>query len=145
LVDDEVSILRAYKQVLSRDFRVDTAESGEIGLDMFNRQGAYTVVISDLRMPGMDGIVFLSRAIKASPESEFIIVTGYAEREIIAKAVKDLSIPRILVKPCSAKVLINEVAGAVERYMRKGCGRQTKQVLYQKIICKMKQKSRSLG
>lgn len=119
LVDDEVSILQAYKQVLGRDFQVDTAESGEIGLDMFSRQGAYSVVISDLRMPGMDGIAFLSRAIKASPESEFIIVTGYAEREIIAKAVKDLSIPRILVKPCSAKVLINEVAGAVERYEKR--------------------------
>ena len=119
LVDDEVSILRAYKQVLSKDFQVDTAESGEIGLDMFSRQGAYTVVISDLRMPGMDGIVFLSRAIKASPESEFIIVTGYAERETIAKAVKDLSIPRILVKPCSAGALINEVAEAVKRYKKK--------------------------
>jgi len=70
-------------------------------------------------MPGMDGIAFLSRAIKISPEIEFILVTGYADRETIAKAVKGLPMPRILVKPCNSKALVNEVAEAVKRYEKK--------------------------
>ena len=119
IVDDESSILKIFKQALSKHFRVDTAESGEKGLDMVNRQGPYAVVISDLRMPEMSGMEFLPHIKKASPETEFIIRTGYAEREVVTKAVTELAVSRILVKPCDAETLIHEVQEAMKRYEKK--------------------------
>jgi CheY-like chemotaxis protein len=122
IVDDESSILMVFKQALSKQFHVDTAESGEAGLDMINKQGPYGVVISDLRMPGMDGMQFISQDRRAAPESEFIIQTGYAERETVTKAVTELGVSRILVKPCDAKTLIQEahtgLGGVLLRHWR---------------------------
>jgi len=119
IVDDESSILKVFKQALGKHFHVDTAESGETGLDMVHKQGPYGVVISDLRMPGMDGMQFISQAKRAAPESEFIIQTGYAERETVTKAVTELAVFRILVKPCDTKTLIHEVQEAMKRFEKK--------------------------
>ena len=55
-VDDDENILDAYKRQLRRQFRIYTAQGGEQGLAAVNNQGPYAVIVSDLRMPGMDGI-----------------------------------------------------------------------------------------
>ena len=60
-VDDDPNILAAYKRQLRTQFPVDTAPGGEQGLEEITHRGPYAVVVSDLRMPGMDGIEFLSR------------------------------------------------------------------------------------
>jgi HD-like signal output (HDOD) protein/ActR/RegA family two-component response regulator len=119
IVDDESPILLTCTHILEKQFRVDAAESGAAALGMIRKRGGYAVIIADLRMPGMDGMTFLSHAKKIALESEFIIQTGYADRGTITKAVKELGVSRILVKPCDRRSLIAEVTGAVERYTKK--------------------------
>ena len=55
-VDDDANILDAYKRQLKRQFQVETALGGEEGLNALRNSGPYAVVVSDLRMPGMDGV-----------------------------------------------------------------------------------------
>ena len=61
LVDDEPNVLASYKRQLRKDYEVDVALGGEEGLKKTADSGPYAVIVSDMRMPGMDGIQFLSR------------------------------------------------------------------------------------
>jgi len=142
IVDNESSILKIFKQALGKHFPVDMAESGEKGLDMVNRQGPYAVVISDLRIPEMTGMEFLSLIKKAAPETEFIIQTGYSEQETIAKAVTELAVSRILVKPCDPETLIHEVQEAMKRYEEKVSKENIKNItlrLVESIVTELKE------
>ena len=56
LVDDDSNILEGYRRSLSREFLMETAEGGPQALALATDRGPYAVVISDMRMPGMDGI-----------------------------------------------------------------------------------------
>jgi DNA-binding NtrC family response regulator len=59
-VDDEENVLRAFERNLRLHFEIETAVGPAAGLSALERSGPYAVVISDLRMPGMDGIQFLT-------------------------------------------------------------------------------------
>ena len=60
-VDDDPNILAAFQRQLRKDFSVHTALGGEEGLRAVSARDPFAVIVSDLRMPGMDGIQFLSR------------------------------------------------------------------------------------
>ena len=60
-VDDEASALDGYRRILRQDFSLSTALSGEEGLVTLRSTGPYAVVISDMRMPGMNGSEFLAQ------------------------------------------------------------------------------------
>jgi len=64
LVDDDCNILDGYRRSLGREFLMETALGGEQALKLAADNGPYAVVVSDMRMPGMDGIQLLS-SIKA--------------------------------------------------------------------------------
>jgi DNA-binding NtrC family response regulator len=68
-VDDEPAILDAYRRLLHREFAVDTAGGGEQVLALIREQGPYAVVISDMRMPGVNGAQFLAQARQATPDT----------------------------------------------------------------------------
>ena len=60
-VDDEPAVLDGYKRMLHREFEVDSAVGGKQGLAIIHEHGPYAVVISDMRMPGMNGAQFLAQ------------------------------------------------------------------------------------
>jgi DNA-binding NtrC family response regulator len=68
-VDDVQAILEGYKRVLHNEFQVDVALGGEEGLRTIAQRGPFAVVISDMRMPGMNGVEFLSAVKSRAPES----------------------------------------------------------------------------
>jgi len=68
-VDDEPPVLDGYKRTLHRDFDVDTAVGGEQGLNSIFERGPYPVVISDMRMPGMNGAQFLAQVRQRAPDT----------------------------------------------------------------------------
>jgi len=75
-VDDEPSVLEGYKRMLHREFEVDTAVSGEQGLTLIRDRGPYSVVISDMRMPGMNGAQFLAQVRQRAPDTIRMLLTA---------------------------------------------------------------------
>jgi DNA-binding NtrC family response regulator len=104
-VDDEPAVLEGYKRVLHKDFQAETAVGGEEAIAAAKRDGPYAVVVSDMRMPGMDGVQVLSRMREISPETVRVILTGYADMQSAIDAVNEGRIFRFLTKPCEARNL----------------------------------------
>ncbi|HZQ24362.1 MAG TPA: HD domain-containing phosphohydrolase [Terriglobales bacterium] len=114
-VDDEPAVLDGYRRLLHRDFDLDTAVGGKNGLAAIasNAEGGYAVVVSDIRMPEMDGVQFLSRVRTVSPDSVRMALTGYADIQAAMDAVNEGSIFRFLTKPCDKQVLANALTTGV--------------------------------
>ncbi|RJR40916.1 MAG: response regulator [Desulfobacteraceae bacterium] len=88
LVDDEPGILRVLGISLAdRGYEVFTAESGEEALEILRRTGP-EIVLTDIKMPGMDGIQLLRRIKETSPETEVIMVTGHGDMELAIQSLK---------------------------------------------------------
>ncbi len=115
-VDDEPNILDGIRRQLRKKLEVDTAISGAEGLQKVRDNDPYAVVVSDMRMPQMNGSRFLSEVRKASPDSVRMILSGQAELESTIDAVNDGHIFRFLTKPCSTEALLTAVEGGIEQY-----------------------------
>ena len=82
IVEDDESVRTFTARALSADgHTVDTAEDGDIGLAKITEAGgSHDLVLSDIRMPAMDGIAMASAASKAFPGLKILLMTGYAEQ-----------------------------------------------------------------
>jgi response regulator RpfG family c-di-GMP phosphodiesterase len=99
LVDDEENILRSLQRVLRKEpYELHTAPSGEDAMTLLNEQ-AFDLVISDARMPGMDGPTLLAEIKKQWPWCIRILLTGYADINSTIKAINDGQIYRYISKP----------------------------------------------
>jgi response regulator RpfG family c-di-GMP phosphodiesterase len=115
-VDDEPNVLNAIRRTLRNDFDVHTAESGKEALRILEEGDAFGVVVSDCRMPEMDGIEFLQRASKASPLSVRVMLTGNMDQETAVKAVNMGDVFKFLNKPCQGEELKSVVSQAVRQH-----------------------------
>jgi len=117
LVDDEESILRSIQRVLRRDnWVIETATNAQRGLEIF-KSFSPEVVISDFRMPGINGVEFLSQVKQASPRTQRIMLTGLADQHAIEDAVNRSEIFRFVSKPWSDAQLLMTVQSAFEQYV----------------------------
>ncbi len=114
-VDDERNVLDGLRRTLRHDFDVEVASSGKAGLLLLDRE-TFAVVVSDLRMPEMDGIEFLTRARVRSPDSTRILLTGNADVSAAIAAVNEGNVFRFLAKPCPASVIIPAISSAAEQH-----------------------------
>lgn len=115
-VDDDTNILDAYKRALRKDFRIDTAEGGERGLELVRSNPPYAVIVSDMRMPGMDGVKFLSEVSLIAPDSVRMMLTGNADQSTAMEAVNQGHIFRFLNKPCSPENLKSSLQAGVKQH-----------------------------
>ena len=115
-VDDEPSVLRSYQRLMGLDYELDTAEGAEEGLKMLEGQGPYGVVVSDMRMPGMNGAEFLSVVRQNYPNSVRMLLTGQADMDDTISAVNNGQIFRFLSKPCPPEVLGGALDDALELF-----------------------------
>jgi CheY-like chemotaxis protein len=115
-VDDEVRVVEALVLNLRRDYEVHTALSGEEGLKILRNLGGASVVISDMRMPGMDGATFLHHVMAFHPDTTRILLTGETGRDAAINAVNNARIFRFLTKPCPNDQLKNAVESGVIQY-----------------------------
>lgn len=113
-VDDEDNILSAFKRQFRKNFSIETAQSGEEGLNLLHTKGPFAVVISDFRMPGMDGIQFLSRASEIALDTVRIMLTGHADLNTAINAVNEGKIFRFLTKPCPPDVFLKGIQGGID-------------------------------
>lgn len=115
-VDDDAQALASFRRQFGMDHDVHTAGTAGEALDVISKHGPFTVVVSDLKMPGMDGIEFLALAKETAPETVRILLTGFADMDNAVGAVNEGGIFRFLTKPCSQDMLAKALDDAVEQY-----------------------------
>ena len=115
-VDDEQDILDTFKRILMRDFSVHTATSGREALDLIKRSDPFPVIVSDMRMPEMNGTEFLAEVLKCSPDSVRILLTGFSDIHDTIAVVNRGQIFRFLSKPCHKEELVKNLNDAIEQY-----------------------------
>ncbi len=118
-VDDEYDVISAYKRNLRRHFNVKTATSGREALEILNESEEVAAVVTDFRMPQMDGVQLLSAVQKAYPDTIRIIITGHADLQLAIDAVNRGNIFRFLTKPCPTEDLINVLNDSLEMFRLK--------------------------
>lgn len=115
-VDDEPNVLQGLENTLGWDFQVETALGGAAGLQKLRDSAEpFSVVISDMRMPEMDGAAFLTQVASEFPDMTRMLLTGYADIESAMRAVNEGRIFRMLLKPCPAETLTHAVNEAVRQ------------------------------
>ena len=115
-VDDEPAVLAGFKRTLRSTFAIETAEGGQAGLAEIAANGPYAVVVSDMSMPGMNGIEFLSEVQKMAPDTVRIMLTGHTDHETASAAINEGRIFRFLIKPCDLKRLAEALKAGIEQY-----------------------------
>jgi response regulator RpfG family c-di-GMP phosphodiesterase len=115
-VDDEPKVLEGLERTLEQYYEVFTAEGGEAGLHVLEEHGPFAVVVSDMRMPGMDGAAFLSAVSRKSPDTVRLLLTGQRDIESAISAVNRGNIFRFLAKPCPPDDLLRTVEAAQEQH-----------------------------
>jgi serine phosphatase RsbU (regulator of sigma subunit) len=117
-VDDDANLLASFRRQLRKQFQIETAIGGSEGLDLVEQNGPYSVIVSDFRMPHMDGIEFLTRVREIEPDTVRIMLTGNADMQAAIQAVNEGNIFRFLTKPCSADVLGESLNTGIEQYQQ---------------------------
>jgi FixJ family two-component response regulator len=115
-VDDETPVLDGYRRTLQGDFQLDTAVSAEAAIAKIHASGRYAVVVSDMRMPGMNGLQLLSRVREISPQTVRVVLTGHADLESAMTAVNEDAVFRFLTKPCEAGLLKKALTACLLQY-----------------------------
>ncbi len=113
-VDDEPLLLAALERTLSERYDVATASSAAKALRLIENEAPFDVIMSDMRMPEMDGAQFLSRVRARWPDASRILLTGQTDLPAAAAAVNDGGIFRFLSKPCPGQQLFGAIDAGIE-------------------------------
>ena len=115
-IDDEPYILNAIKR-LFRDspYTLLFASGGSIALSLL-REHEVSVIVSDMRMPIVDGIALMQKVQKIRPKAVRIILSGFADKESVIKAVKNGDVWRLIAKPWEDAYFLDTIKSAVEIY-----------------------------
>ncbi|MEJ2060215.1 MAG: response regulator [Gammaproteobacteria bacterium] len=112
-VDDEERILRSLKLMFRGQYQIETANSGEEAIELLQRQPV-DVIVSDQRMPGMQGTEVLRNAREIAPDAVRILLTGYSDMDAIVGSVNDGEIFRYIHKPWRPDAIRDTLAQAVD-------------------------------
>ncbi len=115
-VDDDENILVSLKRQLRKKANIFTALNGKEGLELIKSEGPFAVVVSDMRMPMMNGAAFLTEVKELSPNSVRILLTGQADLESAIEAVNRGQIFRFLTKPCPPAVMAEALVSAINNH-----------------------------
>jgi len=115
IVDDEEAILESLEFTLGEEYRVYTAQTGEDGLAILERE-EIALVISDQVMPGMSGVEFLEKVIERNPRTVRMMLTGYTDVTALVQAINEGQIYRYIAKPWEPDELRLNIRRALEAY-----------------------------
>jgi serine phosphatase RsbU (regulator of sigma subunit)/CheY-like chemotaxis protein len=116
VVDDEADNLELLHRTFRRDFEVFLAESGVKALQVLEQEGEMAIIISDQRMPKMNGTEFLSRTVDRFPDTMRILLTGYTDVEDLVGAINAGKVFKYIMKPWNPDDLTVVVQQAAETY-----------------------------
>lgn len=116
-VDDEENILRSLQRLLMDEaLELHTATSGEGGLALLRELSDVALIISDQRMPGMNGAEFLGRSREVVPDALRILLTGYSDITATIDAINRGGAYRYITKPWNDEELVQTIRDAVRQY-----------------------------
>lgn len=112
-VDDEPINIMVFESTFDQYFKIETSISGMAALDKLNMNPDIKIVISDMKMPLMNGIEFITEAQKKFPDIKYYILTGYGLTEEIAGALKSNLICKYFSKPFNVKEILKSIETAI--------------------------------
>jgi two-component system, response regulator, stage 0 sporulation protein F len=108
-VDDESMNLLLFKEIFSEWFNVITAESGFSGIEKLKQNSGIKSVISDMKMPLMNGLEFISNARTNFPDKEYFILTGFDIDQRISEALNQKLILKYFQKPLNVDDILQSL------------------------------------
>lgn len=117
-VDDDPDLLRLFRLSLGTDFDIDGASSGEQALAQLKDHPDYAVVVSDMRMPNMNGAELLGQVRQMQPDTIRVLLTGDADLDSAMRAVNEGYVYRYLTKPCPRDQMLEMLHHAVQEHHR---------------------------
>ncbi len=118
VVDDDPEILKSYKKQFSAVVDIHTAEEPWLALEILKRSGPFAVLVSDFKLPGMNGLELIAETEKIAPDTVKILLTGYADLELALKAINEGRVFRFLTKPCPPKDMAASFIAGINYYRR---------------------------
>jgi CheY-like chemotaxis protein len=115
-VDDEQSLLNGIERCLTGQFELATAISGSAALELMESRGPFAVVVTDMRMPKMDGVQLIKEARKKWPDTVYIMLTGNQDQATAVQALNEGHVFRFLTKPCQSADLTKAVEAGLRQY-----------------------------
>ncbi|MFO7709951.1 MAG: response regulator [Desulfobacterales bacterium] len=128
VIDDEKPTLTMFRLMLSAyGYEVLTAENGQQGLEIFSRERP-SIVLTDIKMPGMNGIEVLKEVKAIDPAAEVIVITGHGDMDLAIQAL-NLDATDFINKPIQRHLLEQAIRRARER--RRMAGEQAVEMVLQ--------------
>ncbi len=117
-VDDEQSILKALQRLFRRqNYNILIASSGQEGIEVLEkREAPVSLIVSDQRMPGMNGAAFLEKAKEIFPDTIRFLLTGYSDVDAIIDSINKGEIHKYITKPWNDDDLVLQVKQGVDHY-----------------------------
>jgi response regulator RpfG family c-di-GMP phosphodiesterase len=115
-VDDEPQVLEGIQRSLRKQVDLQTATSGAEGLRLLSEEGPFALVVSDMRMPSMNGAQFLAKVREQKPDTIRMILSGQADLQATITAVNEGHIYRFLSKPCAPEQLLAAIEDGLNQH-----------------------------
>lgn len=116
IVDDEPTVLSGIERRLGERFPLTTCNSPVEAVEILKQSSEFAVVVTDMRMPELDGLQFIAKANAVSPDLIFIMLTGNQDLATLVEAVNSRRIFRYLTKPCGSDELAAAIDAALSKY-----------------------------
>ena len=115
IVDDEPSVLNSLKRTLRKEHDVILSQDGFSAIQVLNEQ-EIAVIIADQRMPKMNGVTLLEKAMKIQPDTARILVTGYSDIQAVIDAINEGNVYYYIHKPWEPEDVRLIIRQAIDRY-----------------------------
>lgn len=114
-VDDEEINLELLQLTFMNEFNIITAISAEEGLGLLETHPDIHVIVSDLKMPGMNGLDFIKEIKRRSPQKVCMLLTGFLESQVMLEGFNKELIFRYIIKPFDREELKETILEAMRR------------------------------
>ncbi len=113
-VDDEEFARETLQRIFQKDFTLFMASGGEEGMEIIKAHPEIRVLVTDLRMPKMDGIELARQVASEAPRVVSILLTAYADISLIVNTMKEGVLHRYIAKPYDARILKQEIVQGIQ-------------------------------
>ena len=118
IVDDEDNVLDSFRRQYRNHYEIHAASNAWEALEIIEEHGPFAVVVSDWKMPRIDGVQFLGEVMRRTPETSRIMLTGHGAEHLAVDAVNQGYLFRFHTKPCDFAELYHSIQDGVAHYQR---------------------------